>query len=246
MTGASSRGARYQGPPCRRCGGIERYVRSRKCAACDVLSAKAWRDANLEKSRAGARARHEAAKERRKVTAKAWRAANAEKVRTDHKAWCEANPGRNSANAKAWREANPEKSKASNRAWADANPEAKRAYCKAYRASNLERCRAREKDWRTANHSRVLANNRNREALQKNACGNHSAEDVEAILKAQRHKCAMCRASVKKSRHVDHIMPLSKGGSNWPSNLQALCPNCNVRKQDKDPIDFAREQGLLL
>lgn len=32
---------------------------------------------------------------------------------------------------------------------------------------------------------------------------------------------------------VDHIRPLSRGGSNWPDNLACACASCNRSKNDK-------------
>jgi 5-methylcytosine-specific restriction endonuclease McrA len=45
---------------------------------------------------------------------------------------------------------------------------------------------------------------------------------------------------------IDHIKPLSKGGTNHPKNLQLTCPSCNGSKKDKDPLLYARLTGRLL
>lgn len=44
-------------------------------------------------------------------------------------------------------------------------------------------------------------------------------------------------------RHIDHVWPLSKGGSNGPENLVLACAECNLRKSAKTPMEFA---GVLL
>jgi 5-methylcytosine-specific restriction endonuclease McrA len=87
---------------------------------------------------------------------------------------------------------------------------------------------------------------RNRRARLNNAEGTHTVEDIQWLLEKQKYKCVYCKKSLRKEYHVDHIQPISKGGSNDKLNLQILCPTCNVRKHTKDPIEFAQSIGLLL
>ncbi len=44
-------------------------------------------------------------------------------------------------------------------------------------------------------------------------------------------KCRYCGA--RENLHVDHVFPISKGGSNDLRNLQLLCQKCNLKKHAK-------------
>lgn len=134
-----------------------------------------------------------------------------------------------------------------------------------YVSENAEKIRAQQalsysnnkekrRDWQAAyqasNPEKVLAKVRNRRARKLNAEGAHTIADVRRIFEHQRGLCANCHTKLFKSGkqtfHVDHITPLAKGGSNWPSNLQCLCPACNMNKSAKDPIEWANQNGKLL
>lgn len=72
------------------------------------------------------------------------------------------------------------------------------------------------------------------------------AEFLKKLCELQKWRCACCGTSIRQAKHLDHIVPLSKGGQHDKLNVQFLCPPCNMKKHSKDPVDFMREQGFLL
>ena len=84
-----------------------------------------------------------------------------------------------------------------------------------------------------------------RTARLRKAKGIFTSEDVIALYHHQAGKCAVCKEELKNKYHVDHIMPLARGGSNWPENLQLLCPSCNLKKGAKHPLEFMVSKGIL-
>ncbi|MBQ7172382.1 MAG: topoisomerase DNA-binding C4 zinc finger domain-containing protein [Clostridia bacterium] len=55
------------------------------------------------------------------------------------------------------------------------------------------------------------------------------------ILRRDNFTCVLCGASARQGArlHVDHIVPIAKGGKSVPSNLRTLCERCNIGKLDK-------------
>ncbi|MBO4313157.1 MAG: HNH endonuclease [Desulfovibrio sp.] len=50
-------------------------------------------------------------------------------------------------------------------------------------------------------------------------------------------KCG--RRVTKKNFHVDHIIPISKGGDEWDlNNLELSCPDCNLQKSTREEIEY--------
>jgi len=59
--------------------------------------------------------------------------------------------------------------------------------------------------------------------------------------------CYWCKCLLKNVKvHIDHYVPLSKGGLHTLSNLVVSCSKCNLSKEAKLPNDFANSIGRLL
>ena len=149
-------------------------------------------------------------------------------------------PMRSAKVAKAWREKNPDK--------IAAIVAARKAsgYAIDWYWKNPERQREVRATWRKNNREKAIAREQRRRARKRDAEGTHTGDDIIAIRKAQRDRCAGCGKKLKGAGEVDHIQALINGGSNWPANLQLLCCPCNRSKNDRDPLIFMRERGKLL
>lgn len=136
------------------------------------------------------------------------------------------------------------------RAWREKNKDRIAAERKAYRLANEPMLRVAIRAWEMANPEKMKACRQNTRAKRKLATGSHTGEDIKRIYESQRGICINCKIKIPKSGkhryHVDHIVPLAKGGTNNADNLQILCRSCNCSKGAKDPIDWAQENGRLL
>lgn len=146
--------------------------------------------------------------------------------------------------AKIWRDNNPDKVREYARNLYKKKPEHFLAKSKAWHARNPERSKQLNRDWRKANPERISQLAAKRRAIDVGAEGMFTPEDVTRLTAIQKGRCACCKK--KRKLTVDHIIPLSKGGTNWPSNLQMLCKSCNSRKHDVDPVVFMQRMGYLL
>lgn len=93
------------------------------------------------------------------------------------------------------------------------------------------------------------AHRQNRRAAKLNNGGKHTGRQILALFDQQSGSCPYCKTKLyktgKNKYHSDHIVPLSKGGSNDISNIQLLCAKCNLSKKAKLPEEFAAQYGKL-
>lgn len=132
------------------------------------------------------------------------------------------------------------------------------AHCRLYYVQNAERIkrrvhlwysthpeqvRAARRRWCALNLQRINAYSRARRAREQNAPGHHTDTDVELQYRSQRGCCWHCGKELTDVFQVDHLIPLSRGGSNAPENLVISCAFCNQSKNDRLPQEW---NGRLL
>lgn len=72
--------------------------------------------------------------------------------------------------------------------------------------------------------------------------GHFYGPDIIAQGERQGWRCYWCGVDCRTSYHVDHIVPLSKGGMNTADNICIACAPCNLSKGDKMADDWKRNK----
>jgi 5-methylcytosine-specific restriction endonuclease McrA len=175
-----------------------------------------------------------------------WRDSHKEQHREYNKAWKVANKERQYDLAKKWRAEHPENVQRAVKKWQDANRDRLHENNARWHATHPDEARERRKRWRGENPEREKIHKHTRRTRISESGGSFTVSDIQNMLKQQKGKCIVCLTSIKENYHIDHVIPVSKGGSSDRSNLQLLCPRCNMSKHDRDNITFMQQNGYLL
>ena len=181
----------------------------------------------------------------RDIKAKVWDEKNRDKRRASTRAWQGRNKAEIQAKSAQQYAEDPEKYRAQALASYHRHRDKRMVTMRAWKEQNKAACLAYSVQYAATHKAERAAAQRNRHAKQQ-ASGTHTAQDVRHLLHLQSNKCAACHVCVKSRYHVDHVVPLFLNGSNGKENLQVLCPTCNLRKNKKDPIEWAQQNGRLL
>ena len=77
-----------------------------------------------------------------------------------------------------------------------------------------------------------IKNKRNR--LKRCCVGNHTRGEWEALKEAIGYECLSCKRKEPDIKLTqDHIVPVSKAGTDDIENIQPLCRSCNSRKNNR-------------
>lgn len=146
---------------------------------------------------------------------------------------------------KEWAKRNPEKIKEHRKMSIEKNPTGQAAASKRWRENNKDKFLAARKRWREENKEllRIFCINRRRRI---ESAGKLSKNVAKIKFALQQGKCPCCTESIKNRYHIDHIIPIFLGGSNTDDNVQLLCPQCNLKKNAKHPVDYMQSLGYLI
>ena len=105
-------------------------------------------------------------------------------------------------------------------------------YHKQYNTEHKEEYKGYTAKW----HAKHPEQHQNRRARIEDGGGSFTLDEWTALLIKYRYTCLCCgREDVKLT--VDHVVPVSLGGSNDIENIQPLCKSCNCSK-GANTIDF--------
>src|SRR4029077_7929174 len=92
----------------------------------------------------------------------------------------------------------------------------------------------RQKNWIKNNIERHRAYQRMDRASRR-VLERESGITLEMVIAKCDDACGICKLPITGKFHVDHIIPISKGGRHILSNLQLTHPRCNQSKSAKLP-----------
>lgn len=134
---------------------------------------------------------------------------------------------------KQWQDENRERVRAYKRAWADNNPEYAHEWYMANRDESLEQAKANARRRLEADPERFRAQARNRVAKRRAKQREAYVEHVDPLIVWERDEgiCGCCGQPADPDNwHLDHVIPIVRGGEHSYANVQVTHPLCNWSK----------------
>lgn len=131
------------------------------------------------------------------------------------------------------------------RTWRKNNPERYAITRGEWNKKNAVRRAETQREWNINNPDKAREYHHRRRTLKLEAEGTHTADDIRVQQDRQKGKCYYCHSDFGDNYHVDHIVPLSRGGSDDPDNLVITCEQCNKSKGNRLPHEWSKGGRLL-
>lgn len=194
------------------------------CNVCRKAESKSYRQRHPDKKREGDKRYYLANMEKIKAHRKQYRQANAEYIAEWQKVYRANNADKIAEMKRAWRKRNADWADDASKRWQAANQDLVRRYKQISKA----RYPNRDRDYYLANTAKFRAASVRRRA--KEAQAKQFLVTNKDIKKIMIRPCIYCGA---KAEHLDHVIPIAKGGLHSIGNLAPACARCNLTKGAK-------------
>jgi hypothetical protein len=152
------------------------------------------------------------------------------------------------ASQERYRKSHRERRNQQHKEWYANNKEHAQAYTRIYNRTYKEEIKQREQERRKSSDylqkrretgRRYAASNlerrrvlQHRRSIKMSSGKSFTLADVRKQYANQKGKCYYCHEKLT-AYHIDHVIPLSRGGTNDAFNIVIACPACNMHKKDK-------------
>ncbi len=155
------------------------------------------------------------------------------------RAWRKANPKRIRVLDKRYREKPGVKLRSAeyNKAWKKANSVRVRENSREYYSSGRGKA-ANERYFNTPKGKEALRKNWRIAGLRKRAAGKLDQNQIVSLLEQAKGVCYYCQKPLNETYHLDHRIPVSRGGKSTVENMVVSCPHCNRSKGARTDTEF--------
>ncbi len=163
---------------------------------------------------------------------------NPEKSRENWRAFASTHQEYNRQRGVRHYQENRERELAQYKEWAQRNKDHLTRRAKAYYRRTKQRQAELFREWSHRNPEQVRLRAKRRRARRKGADGSYTLAEWHLLCAAYDHRCLACgkhEPDIKLT--ADHVIPLSKGGSDFIDNIQPLCFSCNSAKNART-VDY--------
>lgn len=111
--------------------------------------------------------------------------------------------------------------------------------------SNKEQIILKRTEYKKNNPEIYRAIHHRRRANIKKVGGSFTTQQIRLQDKKQKNKCYYCQKKMGTQQSIEHVIPISRGGSNDISNIVLACLGCNLSKHTKLPHEWPQGGRLL-
>ena len=164
--------------------------------------------------------------------------------RAKSKAWREANRDRNNKLQRERYHSDIENTRAKKREEAKRNRKQRTAYAAKRRSENYEKVINIERASRERNKEKNRpAKNARQRVRNRIIQGKIFVITDKDLRRLYSQPCAFC--GTMENLSIDHIIPLSRGGSHSIGNMMTLCRSCNASKNARTIMEWRRAKNLI-